>query len=199
MAISRRVLYEGEEVQLDIRPHWIYLIGPLTATLVVVAAAVALDIAFVHTSVVAHWVEGIIAAIPCVWLVARFVRWRRTSLILTNVRVIERFGVFSSRGTQILLSDINGVDARQSLLRRMVGTGQLFIEVRDGGVYQFGDVRKPVALQRVIIRRAARLHRLPVDGTERFEGVGSVDPSVRQQDWPTDPGRAPQVPGRPLG
>ncbi|HEX4244310.1 MAG TPA: PH domain-containing protein [Acidimicrobiales bacterium] len=189
MAISRRVLYEGEEVLLDIRPHWIYLIGPLIVTVVVVAAAVTLDIAFVHTSVVAHWVEGIIAAIPCVWLVARFVRWRRTSLIVTNIRVIERFGVFSRRGTQILLSDINRVDVRQSLLRRMVGTGQLFIEVGDGGGYEFGDVRKPVALQRVIIRRAARLHRLPLEGVDRFE---------RQQDWPTDPGRAPQVGGRPL-
>jgi uncharacterized membrane protein YdbT with pleckstrin-like domain len=187
MAISRRVLYEGEEVLLDIRPHWIYLVGPLTATVVVVAAAVTLDIAFVHTSVAAHWVEGVIAAIPCVWLLVRFVRWRMTSLILTNVRVIERFGVFSRRGAQILLADINRVEARQTLLRKMVGTGQLFIEVSDGGVYGFSDVRKPVALQGVIIRRAARLHRMPVEQV------------YRQQDWPTDPGRAPRVPGRPVG
>jgi uncharacterized membrane protein YdbT with pleckstrin-like domain len=187
MAISRRVLYEGEEVLLDIRPHWIYLIGPLTLTVVVVAAAVTLDIAVVHTSVPAHWVEGIIAAIPCLWLVARFVRWRMTSLILTNARVIERYGVISRRGAQILLADINQVEARQTLLRKLVGTGRLFIEVAGGGVYQFGDVRKPVALQRVIIRRAASLHRLPVEGY------------ARQQDWPTDPGRAPRAPGRPLG
>jgi hypothetical protein len=53
-------------------------------------------------------------------------------------------------------------------------------------VYGFGDVRKPVALQGVIIRRAARLHRMPVEQVPR------------QQDWPTDPGRAPRVPGRPL-
>jgi uncharacterized membrane protein YdbT with pleckstrin-like domain len=192
MAISRRVLYEGEEVLLDIRPHWIYLIGPLTATVVVVAAAVTLDIAFVHTSVAAHWVEGVVAAIPCVWLVARFVRWRLTSLILTNVRVIERFGVFSRRGTQILLSDINRVDARRTPLRRLVGTGRLSIEVSDGGAYHFTDVRKPAALQQVIIRRAARLHRLPDEGVERYERV------QRQQDWPTDPGHVPNVPGRPL-
>jgi uncharacterized membrane protein YdbT with pleckstrin-like domain len=178
MALSRRVLYEGEEVLLDIRPHWVYLIGPLMVTLIVVAAAVTLDIAFVHTSIAAHWVEGIVAAIPCAWLVARFVRWRRTSLIVTNVRVIERFGVINRRGTQILLSDINRVDARQSPIRKVVGTGRLAIEVGDGGVYEFGDVRKPVALQRVIIRRAARLHRLPVE---------------RQQDWPTDPGHTPKV------
>jgi uncharacterized membrane protein YdbT with pleckstrin-like domain len=101
-----------------------------------------------------------------------------TSLIVTNVRVIERFGVINRRGTQILLSDINRVDARQSAIRKLVGTGRLAIEVGDGGVYEFGDVRKPVALQRVIIRRAARLHRLPVE---------------RQQDWPTDPGHTPKV------
>jgi hypothetical protein len=65
----------------------------------------------------------------------------------------------------------------------MVGTGRLFIEVTDGGVYEFGDVRKPVALQRVIIRRAARLQRSPIE---------------RQQDWPTDPGQAPRIPGTPL-
>jgi uncharacterized membrane protein YdbT with pleckstrin-like domain len=192
MAISRRVLYEGEEVLLDIRPHWVYLIGPLTVALVVVAAAVTLDIAFVHTSVAGHWVEATVAAIPCIWLVARFVRWRRTSLTLTNVRVIERYGVVSRRGTQILLSDINGVEARRTPLRRLVGTGRLLIEVSDGGVYHFSDVRKPAALQQVIIRRAARLHRLPVEGIERYERV------QRQQDWPTDPGHVPHVPGRPM-
>ena len=178
MGISRRVLYEGERVLVDIRPHWVYLIGPLTVTLVVVAIAVTLDVAVVHTSVAAHWVEGIAAAIPCAWLVARFVRWRMTSLIVTNVRIIDRFGVFNRRGTQILLSDINRVDARQTPLRKLAGTGRLAIEVGDGGVYEFSDIRKPVALQRVIIRRAARLHQMPVE---------------RQQDWPTDPGHTPRV------
>ncbi len=164
---------------MDIRPHWMFLIGPLVFALVFVAAAVTLDIKYPHTSIPAHWTEGIVAAVPCAWLAARFVRWRMTSLIVTNVRIIERYGVFARKGSQILLSDVVRVEGRRSHFRRLIGTGWLTIEVEGGGAYEFDDVRKPLALQRVIIRRAARLHRLPVE---------------QQQDWPTDPGHTPNFP-----
>ena len=131
-----------------------YLIGPLVTSLVAVAGAVAFDVSLPHSSVDIHWIEGIAASIPCVWLVARLVRWRRTSLVITTFRLIERHGVMSRRGTEIRLSHIERVDVVQSLFRRMVGTGQLEVTAwGEEDILVVSDVRKPVVLQRIVSRR----------------------------------------------
>jgi uncharacterized membrane protein YdbT with pleckstrin-like domain len=144
----------GEEILVDIKPHWMYLIGPLATAAAVVGLAVALEVGFPHTSVGWHRVETVAAIIPCVWLILRFVRWRMTSLVLTSFRLVERHGVASSRTTEIWLSEVEAVDARQSVFRRMLGTGELEVTLYgDDDIRIFRDVRKPVILRRVIARR----------------------------------------------
>jgi uncharacterized membrane protein YdbT with pleckstrin-like domain len=144
----------GEEILVDIKPHWMYLIGPLATAVAVVGLAVALEVGFPHTSVGWHRVEAIAAIIPCVWLILRFIRWRMTSLVVTSFRIVERFGVASSRTHEIWLSNVEAVDARQSLFRRLLGTGELEVTLYgEADIPVFRDVRKPVILQRVIARR----------------------------------------------
>ena len=149
-----RPLYAGEEVLVDIRPHWVNLAGPLVATVVVVAVAVTLDVDVHHTAVAWHWVEGIVAAVPLAWLFARFLRWRASSLVVTSFRVVERSGVVSRGQVEIRLSAIELVEVEQSFLRRLLGTGSLRFTLRGAGeVRVIGDVRKPAILQRIINRR----------------------------------------------
>jgi uncharacterized membrane protein YdbT with pleckstrin-like domain len=144
----------GEEILVDIKPHWMYLIGPLLTALAVVGLAVTLEVGFPHTSVGWHRVEAVAAIIPCVWLVLRFIRWRMTSLVVTSFRLVERHGVASTRTTEIWLSNVEEVEAAQSLFRRMLGTGELEVTLYgDNGIRVFRDVRKPVVLARVIGRR----------------------------------------------
>jgi uncharacterized membrane protein YdbT with pleckstrin-like domain len=149
-----RPLYAGEEVLVDIRPHWVYLSGPLVTSAVVIAVAVSFEVGFPHGARAWHWVEGIAAAVPLLWLLIRFLRWRVTSLVVTSFRVVERFGVWSRRQSEIRLSAIEAVDVRQTLVRRLLGTGDLRFILRDDDQVQvIGDVRKPVILQRIINRR----------------------------------------------
>jgi uncharacterized membrane protein YdbT with pleckstrin-like domain len=144
----------GEEILVDIKPHWMYLIGPLLTALAVVGLAVGLEVRFPHTSVGWHRVEAVAAILPCLWLILRFIRWRMTSLVVTTFRLVERHGVASSRTTEIWLSNVEAVDARQSLFRRMLGTGDLEVTLHgDDDIRIFRDVRKPVILRRVIARR----------------------------------------------
>jgi uncharacterized membrane protein YdbT with pleckstrin-like domain len=144
----------GEEILVDIKPHWMYLIGPLLTAMAVVSVAVGLEVGFPHTSVGWHRVEAVAAIVPCVWLILRFIRWRMTSLVLTSFRLVERYGVASSRTTEIWLSNVAAVEAHQSLFRRMLGTGELEVTVYgEIDIRIFRDVRKPVILQRVIARR----------------------------------------------
>lgn len=154
MAAHRIELLPGEEVLIDIRPHWSYLAGPLAVSVVVIGIGVALDVGLPHTSVALHWVEGLVVAIPCLWLTERVVEWRTTSLVLTSFRIIEQWGVMSHQQSETRLADIESVTAVQSLGRRLIGTGQL-----EFAIYGFDeprvidDVRKPVIFRRVVNRR----------------------------------------------
>lgn len=154
MAGHRLSLLPGEKVLIDIRPHWSFLTGPLLVSLAAVAVGVTFDVAFPHTSVSLHWVEGIVVAVPCLWLAQRVVRWRTTRLILTSHRLVEQRGFASGRVGQTNLEDIISVVVVQSLVRRMIGSGRLELEiVGEAAVRWIEDVRKPVIFQRVVSRR----------------------------------------------
>jgi len=158
LAGRRLQLLPGEEVLVDIRPHWSYVSAPLVLSLAVVAVGIALDVGFPHTSVALHWVEGGAVAVPCAWLAVRVVRWRTTGLVLTPHRLIEYWGVVSHRQWEIRLSRIESTRVVQSPLRRLVGTGRLELAFRvedEDAVRWIEDVRKPVILQRIVNRRMA--------------------------------------------
>lgn len=139
---------------MDIAPHWSFLAGPLAVALVAIAAGIALDVAIPHTSVTLHWVEGVVVAVPCLWLAARVVRWRRTRLVLTTARIVVCWGAVSRARFEIALNEVAHAEVVQSLPRRLVDTGRIELTLRETGeVREIEDVRKPVVLQRVITRR----------------------------------------------
>ena len=139
---------------MAIRPHWTYLSAPLAVATVVIGIGVALDVGFPHSSVTLHWIEGLVVAVPCLWLAVRVARWLTTSLVLTSVRLVEQWGVLSPEYAETPLSYVVSVLAVQSLVRRMLGTGRLELEIRgEHQIRRIDDVRKPVILQRVIARR----------------------------------------------
>ena len=141
---------------MDMHPHWMFLIGPLVVSGVVVSVAVALDVVFPHTSVDLHWVEGLVAAVPCVWLLLRVLQWRTTNLIVTTQRLLEREGGLRPRLVEIPLVDIDDIEVEQSVFRRLIGTGRLLVAV-DDDQRLLDDVRRPVVLRRVVLRRSDRL------------------------------------------
>jgi hypothetical protein len=86
--------------------------------------------------------------------VIRAVRWRTTSLVVTSARVIELWGVASRRLWERRFSQIESVAVEQPLVRRLLGTGRLELFLWDEErTRRFEDVRKPVVLRRVIVRR----------------------------------------------
>jgi hypothetical protein len=154
LAGSRLQLGPGEQLLVDIKPHWSFITGPLMVAVVVVAVGVTLDIKFPHTTVAAHWVEGLVAAVPCLWLAIRIVRWRTTRLLLTSDRLVEAWGVVRRKEWDVPLEQIASVTVVQSLPRRLMGTGRLAVVLwSDDRVRWIDDVRKPATLRRVITRR----------------------------------------------
>jgi uncharacterized membrane protein YdbT with pleckstrin-like domain len=131
-----------------------FLMGPLAAAILVAGLGIALDVAVPHTTVVLHWIEGVVVAVPCAWLAVRFVRWRREWLMLTTHRLVDQWGAAQGNQIDIPLDSIERVVVDQGTVRRILGTGSIDVMVRDqGALHRIEDVRKPVVLARVVTRR----------------------------------------------
>ena len=96
MGYPAKLLNPGEQVVLDVRPHWKYLDRPLFAATVVLAGA-----CYAIVASVARWAAVALAcalAVCLLWLVARYLRWAATSLVVTSQRLVLRKGVFGRDG-----------------------------------------------------------------------------------------------------
>ena len=154
MPPRRPPLLPAEEVLVDIRPHWTFLTGPLLVSLAAIAVGITLDVAVPNTSVALHWVEGALVALPCAWLAVRFVRWRRSWLMLTSYRIVDQWGAANGNQIDIPLDSIDRVVVDQGVVRRILGSGSIDVVVWDQGtLHRIEDARRPVVLARIITRR----------------------------------------------
>lgn len=154
----RRLLTEGEEVVIDVRPHWWYLAGPIVTLLVVIAGAVTALVA--KAPAAARWVSVAALVIAAVWLVGRYMRWATTKLILTTSRIVERRGVFGRTGREIPISALSDIGYRQSLFERVIGAGDVIVEssARDGQEI-FSDLPHPAVIKNQIYAQMEQWHR----------------------------------------
>ena len=150
MALPRKFLNEDEELLAELRPHWIFLFGPLFTSIGVWAGIIVLLVLWKAPS----WTNYpilIIALIPGLWLLGRFVRWRSYVVALTSTRILVRQGIIGRDTVQLRLQRITEVNIRQELIERVLGTGSLIIDVQgEDDSLTLEYMRKPAVVQRVI-------------------------------------------------
>jgi len=160
VSFPKRLLNEGEEVVVDLRPHWSFLIGPVLAAIGVIAVAVAIVAAFPSAPVVVLVAILLFLAAAMLWLAGRYARWASTSFVLTNSRVVYRTGVLTRHGREIPLERLNDIAVHQSILERLVGSGRLYIESAGAmGQEAFIGVPDCLAVQKAIHHELARSRR----------------------------------------
>jgi membrane protein YdbS with pleckstrin-like domain len=127
MAISKKLLSEGEHVVLSVRTHVKALLAPLALLILVVAAVITAAILQEDTTIVA--VEVAVVAVPVVviWVVIPFLRWLTSTYTVTSRRLITRHGIITRTGRDIPLFRINDVAYEKGLLDRILGCGPLII------------------------------------------------------------------------
>jgi hypothetical protein len=149
--LPRKFLNDDEELLAELRPHWMFIFGPLVATIAAVIVVVTVLVMLGSHDTWATYPLLVIAAVPALWLLGRGFRWLNTTLALTTTRIVLRHGVFDRDIVQLRLQRITEINLSQKLWERAVGTGRLIIDVQgedDSLVLQ--DVRKPAIVQRVI-------------------------------------------------
>ena len=126
MAISQKLLNDGESVVISTRTHPKALLVPLLWLIVALAVAVVV-VGYVDNDVVGLVVWAL-AAVVVVWFVLRpLLVWLTASYTVTNRRLITRTGVITRRGHDIPLSRISDVAYELGLVDRMLGCGTLVI------------------------------------------------------------------------
>ena len=154
MAFPRRLLIQGEQVVIELRPHWIALVAPGALTvLVLVAWAIAipkLPGGSAHAPL--FWVTiGIGVAILVGYVVPRVTAWATSIFVVTTDRIIHRKGLVAKFSMEIPLEALNDVRFEQSVFERMIGAGDLVIEsAGERGTQVFSDIRHPEEVQREI-------------------------------------------------
>jgi uncharacterized membrane protein YdbT with pleckstrin-like domain len=150
MAFPRRLLVEGEELILDLRPHWIALVMPVLATVATLAVMIVLYETFDEPIL-----DAIVGVAGTLFLLAyplrRLVDWLTSHFVVTSDRVIHRRGFIAKYSMEVPLEAINDVRFEQGIVDRMIGAGTLVVQsASEAGRQVFDDIRKPEDVQKTI-------------------------------------------------
>mgnify|MGYP001296184206 CR=1 FL=1 len=129
MALSPRLLGDGEGVVAHMRTHVKALVAPVLA-LVVIAALAGVAGWFVPVDWRGYgWPAlAVAAAVAVVAFVAvPTLRWATTTYTVTDHRIITRRGIITRVGHDLPITRINDVSYRRGLLDRLLGCGTLVL------------------------------------------------------------------------
>jgi uncharacterized membrane protein YdbT with pleckstrin-like domain len=199
MPYPRELLNEGEELALDLRPHWWYFarhfLGGFLLIVVLVgisfvpagsanAASGSSDSLFhaIHKYAFIIWFIAVL--IWALLVLAQYLQWTFTQFVVTSDRIIFRTGVIAKRGVEIPLERINNINFGQTIFERIIGAGTLEIEsAGEDGQSLFKDVRHPDAVQQEIYRcMEANVRKTAKYTSEGMQGfAGSNQLSIPEQ------------------
>ena len=149
MAYPTKLLNDHETIALDMHPHWWFFAKAGGAALGFAVLALISGIAGWPS-----WLTNglLILMVLCVaWLIVRYFKWTTTNFVITSDRVIFRDGVIAKHGVEIPLNRVNNVNFHQTLVERMLGSGDLLIEsASEDGQSRFTDIRHPDKVQNLI-------------------------------------------------
>jgi uncharacterized membrane protein YdbT with pleckstrin-like domain len=172
MAFPRRLLIEGEELVLDLRPHPVALLMPALVT--VLAVGVGIWLLTLASGAVTWIVLAGMALVLVAYPVRRLTDWLTSHFVVTSDRVIHRQGLIAKSSMEIPLEAINDVRFNQGVIDRMLGAGTLVIQsASESGRQEFSHIRKPEDVQRTIY------HQGELNQSRMFRGAGaSASPSA---------------------
>ena len=149
MPFPKRLLVPGEELVLDLRPHWIALVLPALATAGIVI------VGFWLVSKANATLDKVILAGMAILLIVyplrRLIWWLTSYFVVTSDRLIHREGWIAKHSMEIPLEAINDVRFAQGIFERVIGAGTLVVQsASESGREEFKAIRNPEDVQKTI-------------------------------------------------
>ena len=169
-------LKKNEKVILTIRKHWFVLLKPILLTLILLIVAIAgYNSAFRNFFLIG-------AGLTVVWFIYRILDRNTNLWAVTNLRIIDEYGVFSNNSKETPLDKINNISYRQPLLGRMFNYGDVQIQ----SAAEFGStvhkmVERPKVLKDTITQYQERYKQEQINEQAQSlaNAVGGQKTSVR--------------------
>ncbi len=151
MVYSQDELKGGEEIVLDLRPHWWFFSSQFFAVVVTLLFALAIGFVWDPQNVAIELIGVTPFVLAVLAFGLRYVQWITTNFVLTTDRLINRSGVLKRQGIEIPLERVNTVFFSQTIFERLIGSGDLVIEsAGEQGRQLFTDIKKPLVVQNEI-------------------------------------------------
>lgn len=134
-------LKKDEKIILETKPHWFTLAGPFLLTIAVVILSIIL-LGFLG------FYGVLISLILIVYFIYKVVQRNNNIWAVTNLRVVDEFGVFSNNAKESPLDKINNLSYTQSFWGKIFGYGNVQIQTAaEIGSTTYNMVENPKALK----------------------------------------------------
>jgi uncharacterized membrane protein YdbT with pleckstrin-like domain len=155
MGYPRRLLGEGESIEFELHPHWKALVWPVLLVPLVIGLGTYLwTVVGDSAHSAARWAILVIGAALLLWgSLVPYLRWRTTLYVLTNERIVTRFGVLSRSGRDIPYTRVNDVSFSHNVFERVLRCGTLTVEsAGERGQLVCTDIPRVEDIQRELYR-----------------------------------------------
>jgi len=179
MTFPDRHLTEGELIIAKFRSHWRLLFVPIGwVVLAIVAIVLVYRVIVPDEPTIALVITGVLVLALIPLAVKPVIDWWFTLYVLTDERLITRRGVIARSGVEIPLENINNVNFEQSIIERILRSGDLLIEsAGESGQSRFDDIPQPEEFQALLYKtREARSKLL---GQAQVTQVAAPDATVQ--------------------
>lgn len=158
VAISPKLLNDGEKVVVDTRTHVKALILPILMLVVFLAIGTWVQTA-IDQGIVTKGV-WILVAIGVIWFVVRpLIIWATATYTFTDRRLITRTGVIVRRGHDMPLARISDIAYEFGPIDRLLGCGTLLIsDASTHGTIKLHDIPRVEETQRTLNQMLQELH-----------------------------------------
>ncbi len=162
MAISSKLLNDGESIVVSTRTHPKALILPILVLLVCLAVGVVLgNLVGDAANGILRLVIWVLLLLLVLWYVVRpVVTWLTTTYTFTNRRFIKRSGFIAKEGRTIPLNRISGVDFEMGVVDRVFRCGTLVVsDASTDGRVELHDIPRVEHVQLLVAAELDRMSR----------------------------------------
>lgn len=135
---------EKEKVLFITKLHW------KTCLDAVVCTILPFIIIFTNNNVTTRTAAQIMFLLGLLLGVQRYMAQKTSEFAITNIRLIIKQGVFTSKSQVALLNRIQSVQLKQGTLGKLINCGSIIIKDRGGITYKLKDLRFPQEFSKIL-------------------------------------------------
>ncbi len=160
MSYIEKVLLPDERIVYSATLHWIIYLQGLAFTIVggLIGYYSYPALVFLFGPQYAHQLTRVITVVALIivligtmLLLGAFVRQTSTELVITNRRLIAKYGFISRTTFEIMMNRITGANFDQTVLARIMGFGTIWVHGAGGEVSPISGVANPQLFYRALM------------------------------------------------